>query len=73
MSRVGNQSIAVPDKVKVSIADNHVARLWQSGIQMRQVFEPDVLADVCVVASRQQYAELSIVVRVVPVSRRAMA
>ena len=25
MSRVGNQSIAVPDKVKVSIADNHVA------------------------------------------------
>ena len=25
MSRVGNQSIPVPDKVKVSIADNHVA------------------------------------------------
>ena len=25
MSRVGNQTIAVPDKVKVSIADNHVA------------------------------------------------
>ena len=25
MSRVGNQLIAVPDKVKVSIADNHVA------------------------------------------------
>ena len=25
MSRVGNQSIVVPDKVKVSIADNHVA------------------------------------------------
>ena len=25
MSRVGNQSIAVPDKVKVSIAENHVA------------------------------------------------
>ena len=25
MSRVGNQAIAVPDKVKVSIADNHVA------------------------------------------------
>ena len=25
MSRVGNQSIAVPDKVKVSIADKHVA------------------------------------------------
>ena len=25
MSRVGNQSIAVPDKVKVSIVDNHVA------------------------------------------------
>ena len=25
MSRVGNHSIAVPDKVKVSIADNHVA------------------------------------------------
>ena len=25
MSRIGNQSIEVPDKVKVSIADNHVA------------------------------------------------
>ena len=48
-----------------SVANNHVARLWQSGIQMRQVFEPDVPADVCVVASQQSRdAELSIVVRV---------
>ena len=32
MSRVGNQSIAVPDKVKVSIADNHVAVVTNSFI-----------------------------------------